>query len=73
MTGKHSKDFASINWCIYSWLQNVIANAADHHRSYIQSQIVWPIKHIDVGLFIDRVVEMHSYLKYMPSLKDERG
>ena len=39
----------------------------------MQSQIIWPIKHIDVGLFIERVVEMNSYLVYLPSLKDEKG
>ena len=49
------------------------ANAAERHRSYMLSQIVWPIKHINVGLFIDRVNEINSYLECLPSLKDERG
>jgi len=36
MTGKRSKDFASINWCIRSWLHKVTkANAAEYHRSFI--------------------------------------
>ena len=65
-TGKRGKIFASINWCIRTWLRKVTkANAAERHRSYMQSQIIWPIKHIDVGLFIERVVEMNSYLVYL--------
>ena len=72
--GKRGKTFASIEWCIRTWLRKVTkANAAERHRSYMQSQIIWPIKHIDVGLFIERVVEMNSYLVYLPSLKDEKG
>ena len=48
-------------------------NAAERHCSYMQSQIIWPIKHTDDGLFIERVVEMNSYLVYLPLLKDEKG
>jgi len=61
MAGKRGKNFASINWCIHSWLRKVTkANAAERHHSYMQSQIIWPVKHTDVGLFIVRVVEMNS-------------
>jgi len=74
MNGKHSKDFASINWCIRSWLHKVTkTNAAERYRIYMQSQIIWSIKHIDVGLFIEHGVEMNSYLVCLPSLKGEKG
>ena len=74
-TGKRGKDFASIHWCIHAWLRQVTkANAAECHCSYMQSQLIWPNKHIDVGLFINCVVvEMSSYLGYLPLLKDEQG
>jgi hypothetical protein len=37
------------------------------------SQIVWPSSKVEIGPFVDRISEMNSYNKYLPSLKDEEG
>jgi hypothetical protein len=37
------------------------------------SQIVWPATKIEIGAFVDRVIEINTYNKHLPSLKDEEG
>ena len=68
------KRFASMHWCIRAWLRKVVKpNAAERHRQYLLSQIVWPATKVGIGPFVDRVVELNSYNKFLPSLKDEEG
>ena len=37
------------------------------------SQIVWPATKVGIGPFVDRVIEINTYNRYLPSLKDEEG
>ena len=68
------KRFASMEWCVRSWLRKVVKpNAAERHRQYMLSQIVWPATKVGIGPFVDRVIEINTYNKYLPSLKDEEG
>ena len=68
------KRFASMEWCVRSWLRKVVKpNATERHRQYMLSQIVWPATKVGIGLFVDRVIEINTYNKYLPSLKDEEG
>ena len=61
-----------MDWCIRSWLRKVVKpNAAERHRQYMLSQITWPATKVGIEPFIDRVVEMNTYNKFLPSLKDK--
>ena len=63
-----------MDWCVCSWLQKVVkSNAPERHCQCILSQIVWPATKVEIGAFVDRVVEINTYNKYLPSLKDEEG
>jgi len=60
--------------CVCTWLIKVTKqNAAERHRIYMTSQIICPSSKVEIGPFIDRISEMNSYNKYLPSLKDEEG
>ena len=75
VTGRvRGKRFDSMKWCVRTWLLKVVKpNAAERHRTYMTSQIVWPSSKVEIGPFVDRISEMNSYNKYLPSLKDEEG
>ena len=75
VTGRvRGKRFDSMKWCVRTWLLKVVKpNAAERHRTYMTSQIVWPSSKVKIGPFVDRISEMNSYNKYLPSLKDEEG
>ena len=63
-----------MKWCVRTWLLKVVKpNAAERHRTYMTFQIVWPSSKVEIGPFVDRISEMNSYNKYLPSLKDEEG
>ncbi len=71
LCGKH---FTSMNWCIRAWLCKVVKpNAAEQHRQYMMSQIVWPATKVGIQAFIERVIEMNTYTKFLPSRKDEES
>ncbi len=36
-------------------------------------KITWPATKVGIGPFVDRVVEINTYNKSLPSLKDEEG
>ena len=36
-------------------------------------QIDWPATKVGIGPFVDRVVEINTYNKFLPSIKDEEG
>ena len=68
------KRFNSMKWCTGTWLLKVVKpNAAECHCTYIFSQIIWPSSKVESGPFVDRISEMNTYNKYLPSLKDEEG
>jgi len=37
------------------------------------SKIICPSSNLEISLFVDRISEMNTYNKYLPSLKDEEG
>jgi len=63
-----------MKWCIHIWLLNVVKpNTAERHQTYLFSQIFWLSSKVEIGSFVDRISEMNSYNKYLPSLKDKEG
>ncbi len=63
-----------MDWCVLNWLRKVVKpNAAEHHQQYLMSQLTWPATKVGIGPFVDRVVEINIYNKFLPSLKDEEG
>ena len=61
------KRFASMDWCVCSWLRKVVKpNAAERHRQYMLSQITWSATKVGIGPFVDRVVEINTYNKFLP-------
>ena len=75
VTGRvRGKRFDSMKWCVRSWLLKVVKpNAAEHHRTYMTSQIVLPSSKVKIGPSVNRISETNSYNKYLPSLKDKEG
>ena len=68
------KRFDSIKWCICTWLLEVVKpNATERHHTYMLSQIIWSSSKVEIGPFVDKLSEMNTYNKYLPSLKDEEG
>jgi len=75
VTGRaRGKRFNFMKGCIRTWLLKVVKpNAAEHHHTYMTFQIIWLSAKEEIGPLVDRISEMNTYNKYLPSFKDEAG
>lgn len=73
-TGKRGKTMTAMGACIRTWLLEVCKfDAAERHRRYLSTQVKMPPKGVTVEAFVNRMVELNKYLKYLPTLKDKEG
>ena len=74
MADKRGNTFAALSTCIRCWLLKIVKpNAAERHKQYMRMQICMPKRGVLVEQFIERILQLNEFTKYLPCLKDQEG